>query len=83
MGFMIPTAHKSFAERAQDGIYWRHRPVIQFSATPSPAGQAYEDLGEHTDAILREQGYSFEDLDRLEAEGVIRRGPRSRDGSSE
>jgi crotonobetainyl-CoA:carnitine CoA-transferase CaiB-like acyl-CoA transferase len=83
IGFMIRTAHKSFADRAQDGVYWRHRPAITFSATPSPVGQAYEDLGEHTDAILREQGYSVEDIDRFETEGVIRRGPPSRDGSSE
>ena len=73
IGFMVPTSHWSFAGRARDGLYWRHRPVVQLSATPARLALPYEGLGEHTDAILQELGYSDEDLDRLDREGVVRR----------
>jgi crotonobetainyl-CoA:carnitine CoA-transferase CaiB-like acyl-CoA transferase len=77
---MVPARHTIFANRASDSIYWRHSPFANFSETPCKVALAYEDLGEHTDAILHELGYPPEDVRRLEDEGVIYRGLRTETG---
>ncbi len=67
LGMMTKVEHPSLG-----GTYWRHAPVLQFSATPSVA-LPFGELGEHTDAILAELGYDEAAIDRLEADNVIAR----------
>jgi crotonobetainyl-CoA:carnitine CoA-transferase CaiB-like acyl-CoA transferase len=51
------------------------RPAARFDRTPSSIRQLAPLLGADNSAILREVGYSAEDLTRLENERVIRRHP--------
>lgn len=48
---------------------------VQFSASTYEAGTATPALGEHTDEILRQLGYDDAVIDRLVADGVVRRQP--------
>ena len=47
-------------------------PMIQMSKTPLAARSASPALGEHTDAVLRESGYTESQIDALRANGVTR-----------
>lgn len=44
---------------------------VQFSETPANIRWAAPQLGAHTEEILLEHGYNWEDLSRLKEEGVI------------
>jgi crotonobetainyl-CoA:carnitine CoA-transferase CaiB-like acyl-CoA transferase len=44
---------------------------VQFSATPAQVRWAAPQLGAHTEEVLLEQGYRWEDLEKLKEEGVI------------
>jgi crotonobetainyl-CoA:carnitine CoA-transferase CaiB-like acyl-CoA transferase len=46
-----------------------HRSPWKFSETPAQIGVAPK-LGEHTDALLAEVGYSTDEIESLRAEGV-------------
>jgi crotonobetainyl-CoA:carnitine CoA-transferase CaiB-like acyl-CoA transferase len=52
------------------GDYWRSRSVIDFSEMSTSLGPACS-VGEHTESIMAELGYSTEVIDSLQAEGVI------------
>ncbi|MEA3216457.1 MAG: hypothetical protein QOJ19_2613 [Acidimicrobiia bacterium] len=43
---------------------------IHFSETPAEPGAAAPDLGRHTEEVLLEVGFSWEELDQLRAEGA-------------
>ena len=47
-------------------------PMIQMSKTPLAARSASPALGEHTDDVLRESGYTESQIDALRANGVTR-----------
>ncbi len=63
-GFMEEAEHPAF------GSYWKHPPTTHFSRSVSrvrpPCG-----LGEHTVEILEELGYSSDQIQALEADGVV------------
>jgi crotonobetainyl-CoA:carnitine CoA-transferase CaiB-like acyl-CoA transferase len=44
---------------------------IQFSDTPAEIKRAAPQLGAHTEEVLLENGYSWEDIEKLKEEGVI------------
>ncbi len=46
-------------------------PVVQMSATPTRIQRASPALGEHTDEVLREAGFSDGEIERFRAEGLI------------
>ena len=62
---MVTSDHPSFG-----GRYWRHAPLIGFSATPGQSGTFCE-KGEHTRAILGELGYDEAAMLQLEEAGVV------------
>lgn len=71
MGFMVIAQSPEFANDASDGRYWRHAPVVKFSATPCEAGKPYEGPGAHTREILRRLGHDDASIDRFATERVI------------
>jgi crotonobetainyl-CoA:carnitine CoA-transferase CaiB-like acyl-CoA transferase len=50
--------------------YWRHAPLLRFSATPGRNG-AFCDFGEHTRTLLAELGYDQATMAQLAAAGVV------------
>jgi formyl-CoA transferase len=44
---------------------------VDFSETPWAAQGPAPELGQHTEEVLLELGYSWDDLERLKAQGVI------------
>jgi crotonobetainyl-CoA:carnitine CoA-transferase CaiB-like acyl-CoA transferase len=46
-------------------------PSFVFSDTPGPPNTAAPVLGQHTEAILREAGYSTEAIDELRSTGTV------------
>jgi crotonobetainyl-CoA:carnitine CoA-transferase CaiB-like acyl-CoA transferase len=71
VGFMVPTQHPSYASQAPEGRYWRHGPQVSFSDTPCQPGLPMVALGEHTQQILAELGYSEEEMVELKDAGVV------------
>ena len=71
MGFMVMTQSPEFADKAPDGRYWRHAPVVKFSATPCEAGKPYEGPATHTREVLGALGYDEAALANLAKAGVI------------
>ena len=70
-GFMVETAHALFANQAPGGRYFRHGPVLEFSATPCEEGLPYGALGEHTVKILTDLGYNPAEIASLRDRGLI------------
>ena len=58
------------AEHPALGKYWRVGPRVHFSDTPSRLGP-YCDLGEHTKDVMKELGYTQEEIEGLKEAGVI------------
>jgi formyl-CoA transferase len=65
-GFLCEVEHPSF------GRHRRLGPLAKLSLTPCEARPACL-LGQHTESLLREFGYSEAEIERLEADGVISR----------
>ena len=65
MGFMTMAKSAEFAEKAPEGRYWRHAPVVKFSATPCERGKPYEGPATHTREIMVELGYDQTSIDEL------------------
>ncbi|MDR2857079.1 MAG: CoA transferase [Novosphingobium sp.] len=71
IGFMTMTRSPEFADKAPDGKYWRHAPVVRFSQTPCVVGLPYEGQGAHTRQILQGLGYDDTAIDGLARDRVI------------
>ncbi len=63
---LVETKHPVAGPVKQIGI------PIKFSETPGEIRDPAPEFGQHTGEILREAGYSPEDIDRLRRDGVIR-----------
>jgi crotonobetainyl-CoA:carnitine CoA-transferase CaiB-like acyl-CoA transferase len=71
IGFMTETASPAFAHLAPGGKYWRHAPLVKFSATPCVPGLPYLGLGSHTRPVLLELGYSEAEISKLAEKKVV------------
>ncbi len=57
-------------EHLRWGPQWRHGPLVTFSDTPERVGAGVL-AGQHTNQLLREIGYSMEDVRALRAAGIV------------
>ncbi len=64
-GYIIDVDHPAWGRLRQVGFPW------DFSETPASWRRPAPQLGEHTDEILQELGYSNEDISRLRSSGAI------------
>jgi len=71
IGFMVLTQSPEFADKAPEGRYWRHAPVVNFSKTPCEAGKPYEGPATHTREVLQRLGYDAAAIDRLAVDGIV------------
>jgi formyl-CoA transferase len=46
-------------------------PPVRFSATPARAGVVAPELGQHTEEVLLELGYSWDEIAELRAAGAV------------
>ena len=76
LGLMTDADHLSFG-----GRYYRHKPLVHFSATPGRA-RPFCELGEHTRTLLRELGYDEGTMAEL-AEAQVVGWPGDRSASSD
>ena len=65
-GFLAEVEHPSF------GRHRRLGPLAKLSLTPAVARPACL-LGQHSESLLLELGYSLAEIERLEADGVVAR----------
>ena len=63
-GFITEVEHKRF------GKFWRYSPLLNFSKTPGKAGGGIL-RGQHTMPILKELGYTEDEVHALKAKGVL------------
>ena len=63
---LVETKHPKAGPVKQIGI------PIKFSETPGEIRDPAPEFGQHTEEILREAGFTLEDIERLRKEGVIR-----------
>ena len=67
-------SHPHNAERAtfvDHGGVTQPAPAPRFSRTPLKLGRPAPAPGDHTDEVLRELGYTADDIDRLRADGAV------------
>lgn len=64
-GLMTTTSHPDLG-----GVYSRHAPVLDLSDTPALA-LPFCVLGEHSTALLREHGFSDDEVAKLIADGLV------------
>ena len=57
-------------ETSRLGKFWRYSPLLRFSHTRDKAEPGML-KGQHTEAILRELGYSREQVNALREQGVV------------
>jgi crotonobetainyl-CoA:carnitine CoA-transferase CaiB-like acyl-CoA transferase len=78
IGLMTEAHHPSFG-----GKYYRHKPLVDLSATPGPV-RSFCELGEYTRPLLRELGYDEATMAELaDAQVVSWPGDRSSDAATE
>ncbi len=65
IGLMTASEHPSFG-----GTYYRHKPLVDLSATPGPV-RSYCELGEYTRPLLRELGYDDQAMAELAEAEVV------------
>ena len=63
---LIGSGTLALAEHAEFGKYWRFRPRIRYDRLATSVGEPCS-LGEHTEAVLTELGYSPEEVEALVA----------------
>ncbi len=63
--YFVYTDHKVHGKTKMVGFPW------DFSDTPASCRRDAPDFGQHTDEVLRELGYSEEDISHMRTEGVI------------
>jgi formyl-CoA transferase len=63
------------ADHPTEGRVRYVRPTTRFAATPSAVWRQAPVVGQHTDEILAEAGYSDDEVTALAGRGVVRRGP--------
>jgi crotonobetainyl-CoA:carnitine CoA-transferase CaiB-like acyl-CoA transferase len=71
MGFMVMTQSPEFIDKAPEGGYWRHAPVVKFSDTPCETALPYEGPATHTREVLHGLDYDDAEIDRLAEAKVI------------
>jgi crotonobetainyl-CoA:carnitine CoA-transferase CaiB-like acyl-CoA transferase len=71
MCFMVETRSPEFEDKAPQGRYWRHAPVVKFSDTPCEAGKPYEGPATHTREVLYRFGYDDAAIDGLAERRVV------------
>ena len=64
-GYIVPAEHPEFG-----GINMVGSPV-RFSATPATPSAVAPELGQHTEEVLLELGYEWDDIERLRAAGAF------------
>ena len=65
LGMEVPVAHPTLGELSLV------RNAVSMSRSPSPAQRPSPDPGEHSGDVLRELGYSDEEIERLRSAGVV------------
>jgi crotonobetainyl-CoA:carnitine CoA-transferase CaiB-like acyl-CoA transferase len=63
-GYVVPVEHPEFGS-----IHMVGSPV-RFSDTPATPSAVAPELGQHTEEVLLELGYSWEDIERLRSDGA-------------
>ena len=63
-GFVVDVEHPTL------GVHARLAPLVSFSRSTGVAAAAPV-VGQHTDAVLLELGYTWDDIARLQAAGAI------------
>lgn len=71
-GYIVEQDHPRFGRQRVIGLH------VQLSETPGAVGGGAPVLGEDTERVLREAGYSSEDIGRLMTEGVVAGPPAAR-----
>lgn len=64
-GYIVEQDHPRFGTQRVIGLH------VQLTETPGAVGDGAPVLGQDTDRVLREAGYSSEDIERLTNEGVV------------
>jgi crotonobetainyl-CoA:carnitine CoA-transferase CaiB-like acyl-CoA transferase len=63
--YIVEVDHPTRGRMAAVGVPWR------FSETPAEAAAAAPELGQHTEEVLQEVGYSWEQIEALREQGVL------------
>ncbi len=64
-GYIVPVEHPEFGTTHMVGS------PVRFSDTPATPSAVAPELGQHTEEILLELGYSWDDIERLRADGAF------------
>jgi crotonobetainyl-CoA:carnitine CoA-transferase CaiB-like acyl-CoA transferase len=73
-GYIVEQEHPHFGRQRVIGLH------VQLSETPGAVGAGAPVLGEDTQRVLSEAGYSDEEIERLWSEGVVAGPPPPKPG---
>ena len=65
--------HRARETFLDDGEVWQPAPAPRFSRTPGEVTRHAAEIGEHTDEIMRDFGFSEEEIEARLASGAIHR----------